>query len=398
MSRRNPGQEVEENRQQTLSRGPGWTEFAFTAAFWSFMALLMATSRLVDPHVAQAEENVFGREMGRAFVTYGVWVILTPFIFRFISRYNFERHNWKQRVLMHLAVAGVVAISADIYTDFVRVYVFPSPLAARFPFDPIRDIRQLWFLNELIIYFAILAAGVARDYFLRYRARQEETSLLRTQLVEARLEALRMQLNPHFLFNTLHAVSSLVEQDPRGVRRMIARLSALLRYTLEESKTQEVPLRQEIGFLRDYLEIQQIRFQGRLEVIENIEPECLDALLPGLIIQPLLENAIKHGVSKADRGGIIEIRAARVDDRLEVSISDNGPGLTNGTNGSNGAKSTDGSSRSGLGLANTRERLQALYGDDQELRLEPQNGGGLVATVSVPFHTTADLITAGVME
>ena len=134
---------------------------------------------------------------------------------------------------------------------------------------------------------------------------------------------------------------------------------------------------------------------------EDIEPECLDALLPGLIIQPLLENAIKHGVSKADRSGIIQIRATRVDDRLEVSISDNGPGLTNGTNGANGtndANSTNGSPRSGLGLANTRERLQALYGHDQELRLEPHNGGGLVATVSVPFHTTADLITAGVEE
>src|SRR5690606_18466432 len=198
-------------------------------------------------HLGQMEGGGFvGRELGRAFATYGFWVVATPFVFRFISRYNFERHNWKRRVGMHLAIAVVVAIAADIYTDFIRVYVFPSELRFMFPFDPVRDVRQLWFLNELIIYFAILAAGVARDYFLRYRARMEETSLLRMQLVEARLEALRMQLNPHFLFNTLHAVSSLVEHDPRGVRRMIARLSALLRYTLEESKTQEVPLRQEL--------------------------------------------------------------------------------------------------------------------------------------------------------
>src|SRR5690606_4057211 len=132
-------------------------------------------------------------------------------------------------------------------------------MGRRFPFDPLRDIRRLWFLNELIIHFAVLAAAIARDYILRYRARQQETAELRAQLVEARLEALRMQLNPHFLFNTLHAISSLVEHDPRGVRRMIARLSGLLRYTLEEAKTQEAPFRQELAFLRDYLEIQQIR-------------------------------------------------------------------------------------------------------------------------------------------
>ena len=370
--------------------GPGWTEMAIVVAFWSFLALLMASSRLVDPHAGELEAAAVGREIGRAFVTYFFWVLLTPVVFRFISRYSVERHNWRQRVAMHFAVAIVVAITADIFTDFVRVYLFPSDLRWRFPFDPVRDIRQLWFLNELIIYFALLAAGIARDYFLRYRARQEEAGLLRTQLVEARLEALRMQLNPHFLFNTLHAVSSLVEHDPRGVRRMIARLSGLLRYTLEESKTQEVPLRHELGFLRDYIEIQQIRFQGRLEVIEEIDPETLDALLPGLIIQPLLENAIKHGVSKADRGGVIEIHSRRVGHQLEVSIIDNGPGIESSGDG------VGDDSRSGLGLANTRERLQALYGDAQTLSLRSGSDGGTIATVSVPYHTTADLRTAGV--
>ncbi|HEX7069476.1 MAG TPA: histidine kinase [Rhodothermales bacterium] len=386
-----PAAEVDDPAMQSRPRGPGWTEMAIIVGFWSFLALLMASSRLVDPHGGQLEEGAIGREVGRAFVTYFFWVVLTPFLFRFISRYSIERHNWKQRAALHLSVAVVVAMAADIFTDFVRVYLFPSELQRFFPFDPVRDIRRLWFLNELIIYFALLSAGVARDYFLRLRARQEETSRLRTQLVEARLEALRAQLNPHFLFNTLHAVSSLVEHDPRGVRRMIARLSALLRYTLEESKTQEVPLRQELGFLRDYLEIQQIRFQGRLEVIEDVDPDVLDALLPGLIIQPLVENAIKHGVSKADRGGQIEIRARRVADRLEVSILDNGPGLLESpTNGRNG--------RQGLGLANTRERLLALYGTDHALTLQPRADGGTLATVSVPYHTIDDLRTAGVEE
>jgi len=247
------------------------------------------------------------------------------------------------------------------------------------------------FIDELIIYLTVLAAGFARDYFMRFQERQAEMMHLRTQavqlqaqLAEARLQTLRMQVNPHFLFNTLHAVSSLVERDPRGVRRMIARLSELLRYTMERAGEQEVSLHEELLFLEGYLEIQQIRFQDRLEVEEDIAPDVLDALVPSLILQPLVENAIKHGVSRIEEMGRIEIKAWREDETLCLSVRDNGPGLVE-TSG-DGERTSE-----GVGLRNTRERLQSLYGTAQQLVLKSAPSGGAHAQIRLPFHTRADL-------
>jgi len=230
------------------------------------------------------------------------------------------------------------------------------------------------FLDDLMVYFAVLGSGVARDYFLRYRARLQETAKLREQLAQARLDALRTQLNPHFLFNTLNAVSALVERDPRGVRRMIARLSDLLRYTLDESTEQEVPLDRELDLLGEYIELMQIRFQGKLNVAVRVDDDARRALVPNLILQPILENAIKHGVGQQAGIGQIEIAARRSDGDLVVAISDNGPGP--------GAENA-----SGVGLKNTDARLRQMYGERYRASLAPAEGGGTVAAIVVPFHT-----------
>ncbi len=192
-----------------------------------------------------------------------------------------------------------------------------------------------------------------------------------TQLAEARLSALNAQLNPHFLFNTLNAVSSLVERDPRGVRRMIARLSELLRYTLNGGSDNEVLLGQEIAFVERYLEIMQIRFQDRLEVDVQLGDDAGNALVPSLILQPLVENAVKHGVEKISGTGKIRIEARREDDRLVLSVSDNGPGP---------------------------QRLEQLYGAAQSLVLVEAPDGGTVAQIVIPFRTRAELRTTVVNE
>jgi sensor histidine kinase YesM len=217
---------------------------------------------------------------------------------------------------------------------------------------------------------------------------QAETARLHAQLADARLGALRAQLNPHFLFNTLHAISSLVERDPRGVRRMIARLSELLRYSLEESNEQEIPLRQELAFLDRYLEIMRIRFQGTLEVTVDVDPEVQDALVPNLVLQPLVENAVKHGVSKLEGAGRITISARRSGDRTIMTVHDNGPGFGE----------ADAPGDEGVGLRNTRERLAQLYGAAQGLSLREPPEGGLVAEIIVPFHTPGDLRTAVIAQ
>ncbi|MGH8327563.1 MAG: sensor histidine kinase, partial [Steroidobacteraceae bacterium] len=255
-------------------------------------------------------------------------------------------------------------------------------------------LRSIWFMNEFIVYVAVLAGGFARNYFLNFRMRREEAinlkaqaAQLQAQLSDARLTALRTQLNPHFLFNTLNAVSALVERDPRGVRRMIARLSELLRTSLDEADEPEVPLQRELTFIDRYLEVMQIRFQGRLHVRMHADPEVSAALVPNLILQPLVENAVKHGIGKSVGAGRIEIRAQRVADRVVLSVHDNGPGLA----------SRKAPAIEGVGLRNTRLRLAQLYGTDQSLTLRSDDGaGGLVAEVTLPFHTQSDLRIAAV--
>jgi sensor histidine kinase YesM len=315
-------------------------------------------------------------------------------IFWLGGRFSMERANVVSRLALFLAVGIVVAMGVEMLLAFLRSELFDFPMRRRPPagFSPMLGVTRLFWLDDLMVYFAVLAASFARTYFLRYRARQEEaarleaqTALLQAELAEARLSALQSQLNPHFLFNTLHAVSSLVERDPRGVRRMIARLSDLLRFTLERTDQQEVALEQELAFLERYLEIMQIRFQGRLEVRTHVDAGVSDALVPTLVLQPLVENAVKHGVGKVDGSGVIEISARRSGDRLVLAVRDNGPGL-------DGASTGD----EGVGLRNTRARLEQLYGTAQSLTLRTADEGGLVAEITLPYHTGADLRASAV--
>jgi two-component system LytT family sensor kinase len=190
------------------------------------------------------------------------------------------------------------------------------------------------------------------------------------------LQALKMQLHPHFLFNTLHAISALMDDDVKGARRMIARLSELLRLTLESVGQQEVSLRQELDALERYLEIEQIRFQDRLTVRLAVAPETLGASVPNLVLQPIVENAIRHGIAPRSSAGRIEIRAERQDGMIELQVIDDGPGLSPGGE----------EFKEGIGLTNTRARLRQLYGDGHRIEIKDADGGGLAVKLSIPFR------------
>jgi len=323
-----------------------------------------------------------------------MWCAVTPAIIFFASRLAMERTRWPTR-FMFVVIGMVLAIVIDLATSYVRQHVFyyasPTPISP--DMAAMARLRRLWFVNDFIIFVAVLAAGFARNYFWRYQVRREEAvrlqaqaAQLQAQLADARLSALRMQLNPHFLFNTLHAVSALVERDPRGVRRMIARLSELLRTSLDEADEPEVPLQQELTFTERYLDVIQIRFQGHLHVDMHADDNVRDALVPNLILQPLVENAIKHGISKLSSGGYIEVRARREGEQVLISVRDNGPEVD----------LLKPPSPHSLGLRNTRARLAALYGPIQSLTLKHADGGGLIAEVSLPYHTQNDLRTSAV--
>ncbi|HTX24566.1 MAG TPA: histidine kinase [Steroidobacteraceae bacterium] len=372
------------------------TELLLILGFWTLIAVLSSANSLIQlqPHVIHgrwtpvASLSPLVLDCANAYL----WALLTPPIFRLASRYPIERSGWLSRV-MFVVLGLAVAILMDVLTSYLRYRLYHWPTTLSPQIAAIERLRSLWFMNEFIVYVAVLAAGFARNYFLNYRVRLTESitlkaqaAQLQAQLADARLAALRTQLNPHFLFNTLNAVSALVERDPRGVRRMIARLSELLRTSLDEADEPEVPLQRELTFADRYLEVMQIRFQGRLHVRMHADPEVSSALVPNLILQPLVENAVKHGVSKALGAGRIEIRAQRSAAHVVLSVIDNGPGLANGKPPVS----------EGVGLRNTRMRLAQLYGADQSLTLRGGEGGGLVAEVSLPYHTQADLRAAAV--
>jgi LytS/YehU family sensor histidine kinase len=221
----------------------------------------------------------------------------------------------------------------------------------------------------------MVAVTCAFDFYRKYRERKLRAIELESRLVQAKLQALQMQLNPHFLFNSLHSISALMHKDIDAADRMISRLSELLRAALDNTERQEVPLRQELQFLRRYLEIEQIRFGSRLRVEINAAPETLDASVPNLILQPLVENAIRHGIEPHARPGRIRFGARRQADELTLEVHDNGGGLASP------------SPLDGVGLSNTRARLRSLYGEAHILEFCTPPEGGLLVRLILPFHS-----------
>ena len=366
-------------------------ELMLIVAFWTFMAVLTSANRLLDPRQMGFQVTTSSAPIIVAFIYSYLWALLTPAIFWLSGRFLAD-HRHRAVGVVALALVGFgLMIVLGMTNEAIRSALLPFPTrrGPRGGSPPGFFWLRPWFFNDFITYLGVLAAGIARAYSLRYRAQREESlrvaAQLRAQLAEARLDALRMQLDPHFLFNTLHAISSLVERDPRGVRRMISRLSELLRHTIEGPTDQEIPLRQELELLRRYLEIMEVRFQGRLAITMDVQERALDALVPNLILQPIVENAIKHGVSKIEGMGEIALRARIENGQLIVHVENNAPLIEAGTS-------------AGVGVRNTRARLSHLYGDEQSFELRGVDGESpsTIAELRLPYHTRADLRTSAV--
>jgi len=370
-------------------------EVLLIAAFWTFMAALTFANRLLDPRQLGFQLTNSSAPIALAFLSSYLWAVLTPLVFWLSARFLADHRHRVVGAVVLVVIGVVVAVTLGVIGDAMRGALMPFPVR-RGPRvggggPPGYAWLRPWYLNDFIIYLGVLAAGLARAYSLRYRTQREESlrvaAQLRAQLAEARLDALRMQLDPHFLFNTLNAISSLVERDPRGVRRMISRLSDLLRHTIEGSSEQEISLREELDLLRRYLEIMEVRFQGRLEITTDVQERAMDALVPNLILQPIVENAIKHGVNKIDGIGRIALRGRIDGGQLVLSVENNAPLAALG--------SGDGP---GVGVRNTRARLAHLYGDEQYFELRAGDGSVTIAEIRLPYHTRADLRTSAVVS
>jgi LytS/YehU family sensor histidine kinase len=225
----------------------------------------------------------------------------------------------------------------------------------------------------VFLYFAVLGCIYAFSYYREVREREAQQARLNTQLAEARLSALRMQLNPHFLFNSLNAITVLVrDQNTRDASRMLELLSGVLRQVLQSERRQQVTLDEELRFIEKYLAIEQVRFSDRLRVKWSIEPEVRDALVPEFILQPLVENAIRHGVAQRDETGLVEVGARRSNREIVLSVKDDGPGYYPKL-------------ALGVGLYNTRARLETLFGDKGQLKVGNDERGGTIAIVRFPL-------------
>ncbi len=318
------------------------------------------------------------------------WALLTPLIFWFSSVFTLEREKW----MKHLPVHFLVSVCTVLLLATLGHWHHPPPPPERGERTaersergrpPERTLTEAILVRatfQFPIFWAIVGVAHAFLFYERAQRRERETAELQWRLANARLQALRMQLNPHFLFNTLNSIASLVHDNAQAADEMIGALSDLLRHTLSASDRHEVTLREELEFLDRYLAIEQTRFGDRLRVEKQIEPATLDAVVPILILQPLVENALKHGVEARLAIGLVRIAASRAGDVLQLQVTDNGPGLKAG----NGNAFVE-----GVGLSNTRARLQELWGQAGSLSLSAPPEGGLVAQVRIPWRAASSL-------
>ena len=301
----------------------------------------------------------------------------TPAIFKLSDRYRIGSGQWPRALAVHVCTAGIFSLAHVAGMVGVRAVLWPG--ISRAPNVAWTTYIQRQYLTNLdwalMTYSAIAGLSYALGYQRESQAREIKAAKLEARLAEARLKTLETQLHPHFLFNTLHAISTLVHTQPDAADRMISRLSDLLRITFSRSDAARVPLHEELEFLQKYLEIEQTRFQGRLTVSYEVDPDTLDAEVPRLILQPLVENAIKHGLAPRSEPGTIRIAAGREGDVLRLVVHDDGVGLSGGAR----AKL-----HGGVGLSNTRDRLQCLYGSAHALEFSEAERG-LSVELRFPF-------------
>jgi two-component system, LytTR family, sensor kinase len=349
---------------------PKWKTIGLAFAFWTMLALSYAASGVYGS-ISEGHSVPWFRELSWNFSDFYLWMLLTPLV-AWLGRLGAP--SWRRYWLVHLPGSIVMAAvqSAAMLLIFWAI-CGPNPKGRVFVFVDLLRNEGIYKLHlALLTYWLILV--VLRGMASRHSLKDERlrSAYLETQLAQSQLQVLRMQLQPHFLFNTLNAISALVLADPPQAKVMIARLSDFLRLTLEQHHVQQVPLSREVQFLEAYLGIQKVRFQDRLVTHLDVG-DTGNAMVPSLILQPLVENALRHGLLAKTGGGELRIMARRIDGDLHVQVEDDGLGLP-----LTGAVE-------GVGLSNTRARLRAMFGEVAKLDLCNRPHGGTRVELRFPF-------------
>jgi two-component system, LytTR family, sensor kinase len=344
---------------------------------WFGLGLFDATQTIFTMH-AEGMHHAWLNLFLTLLITWLPWALATPIIMHLGRKYPPIRLRPISNWMRHLAACLAIGMASAAWTSWLEIRLNPwaNPNAR----DPFLLAWRYRFYNNVVQYVVLYASTLAIIYMLESKQRlahqQTETARLNEQLSRAQLDAVRRQIEPHFLFNTLNAIAGLVREERNDAAvNMIVGLSDFLRRVVEDSNRQQVPLGEELEFTRKYLEIQKMRFAERLRLRVDVPAELFPAQVPSLILQPMVENAVKHGIAKRVQGGEIRIAASRSNGTLKLSVYNDGPSLPSGWE----------TTASGIGISNVRSRLQGLYGNAFQFTLKNQDSGGVEASFSVPF-------------
>ncbi len=362
---------------------------------WTMLGLLESSKSYVSDRLQDIPRGWWPALVGNM-PWWWLWAILTPAVFYLAAKLRLDQPTWPRALAVHFLAAVALSVVhltvvGVLYWHTITVPALPylAPNMRRLLATPLGQVEAFangYLMVNVMTYAAIAVAWYALDFHRRMRERERASATLEVRAAaleasmhEARLNALRMELNPHFLFNALNAISGLVRRkDETKAVDMLARLGDLLRLTLEREVGHEVSLGRELQLLDLYLDIERTRFSDRLRVIVDIEPAARDALVPSFVLQPLVENAVRHGIAKSADHGSIRIAARVANHHLDIEIADTGPGIAAGA-----------PPGEGVGLRNTRARLAQLYGSSAALRLDPGPAGGTIARLSLPANAHA---------
>jgi signal transduction histidine kinase len=339
---------------------------------WALMGLYMASWDMALYPSASIPRLVLLNLMQN-----GAWGLLGLLLLALANRRPIEGFAWSHWRVWGLHLSASVAVAAlGLFVAFVISLLFQTdekmkPMTVEMVMKGLPRFYRAYFHTNLLFMWAAVAAFHGLKIYREYKTREVVTARLEARFAEAQNRALRMQLQPHFLFNTLNSISALVHSDPDRADEMISRLGDFLRATLEEPAGQFVTLRKELAFIQDYLAIEQVRFQERLQVVVMIPADLMETRLPGFILQPLVENALKHGLDDRPQGGTLQLRARKEDGTLVLEVQDDGDGFTQG--------------REGVGLSNVRSRLGLLYKGQGQLEIQSSTGRGTVVTLRLPL-------------
>ena len=314
-------------------------------------------------------------------INYGLWGFLMPVIYYFSQEYPIFSKEASNQIKIKAILASLgLAFFHETFSNvvwFLPQNIFNIEPIVENVHDHVIGMFPSAFISRLVEYWIIFAIFTAFDFQRKYRNKQLQLAQLKTQLSGAQLNALRLQLQPHFLFNTLNTISSLMEVNTKDAQKIISKLANLLRTVLEKNKRNKTLLREELAFIKSYLDIEQVRFSDRLEIQYDIDPQSLDILVPSLILQPLVENAVKHGFSNRPEAGKIEVTTRKNGSYLELYVKDDGIGTN---------RPSEMLMTSGIGLKNVQERLEVIYKSDFQMTIESGVQKGFVVRIQIPIE------------